>query len=461
MTTSASSASVLPRALNNGLIVRPSTARDTDDLLQLIDSVFRDMLADVPDVPETRMTRIARRVMSGTHPFMRPDDFTVVEDTRRSQRRIVGCTCLLRHTWEYEGIPFAVGRPEIIATYPEYRQQGLIRAIFAMVHERSAAQGQFVQAITGIPYFYRQFGYEYALDLWDTCVIPVARIQQHEAPLPAPSILRDATVEDVPFLQELYERRRRAGMVSQAIDAQWWRYQIETWRNNPQQDINAHVHIIADDTQHRQGYVITPVPQSTRYMQVWDLEMTEMTDEAYLRSAMPAVLRALYLRGVQERGVLRQDGALQELRFMLTRAHPVFRALHELYEPKQEPSYAWYVRVGDLPGFIAHIAPVLEARLAKAAYGNMHGELTLDFYRDGLRLIIDGGRVSAASWRRAVQYVKADAGLPPNVFLQLLFGHRTLTELRYAFPDVWVKDGAEQLLQALFPPKASWILPLW
>lgn len=458
MTISARSAQLFPPDSGSslsGLIVRPSTVQDTDDLLRLIDTVFSDMLVGEM---ETRMSHIARRVMSGKHPFMRPDDFTVVEDTRRAKQRIVGCTCLLRHTWEYNGVPFAVGRPEIIATYPEYRHQGLIRAIFAMVHERSAAQGQLVQAITGIPYFYRQFGYEYALDLWDTCVIPVASSAEREDTSPVTYSLRDATLADIPFLQKLYEQRRRAGLVSLVIDEQWWRYQIETRSNDPRQDINSHVQIIVDEASHPVGYVLTPVPQSKHYMQIWDMEVI---DDISLHAALPTVLQALTIHGTRERETLPQDGALSELRFMLTRAHPIFRALHELYQPKQAPAYAWYVRVGDLPRFLARVAPVLEARLAHAGSGNRRGELKLDFYRGGLRLLFDNGHVAAEAWQRSIRYVKADAGFPPNVFLQLLFGHRTLAELRYAYPDVWATEEAEQLLHTLFPAKASWILPLW
>ena len=53
----------------------------------------------------------------------------------------------------------------MVATRPAYRKRGLVRAVFEMAHARSAAKGELVQVITGIPYFYRQFGYEYALDL--------------------------------------------------------------------------------------------------------------------------------------------------------------------------------------------------------------------------------------------------------------------------------------------------------
>ena len=50
--------------------------------------------------------------------------------------------------------------------------------------------------------------------------------------------------------------------------------------------------------------------------------------------------------------------------------------------------------------------------------------------------------------------------MPPLVFLQLLFGHRSLEELRYAFPDVWADDTARPLLEALFPSRPSYAMPI-
>ncbi len=41
-----------------------------------------------------------------------------------------------------------------------------------------------------------------------------------------------------------------------------------------------------------------------------------------------------------------------------------------------------------------------------------------------------------------------------------LFGHRSIDELRHAFPDVWVNDKTGYVLKALFPARASFVLPL-
>ncbi|MDI7276725.1 MAG: hypothetical protein QME94_12165 [Anaerolineae bacterium] len=46
------------------------------------------------------------------------------------------------------------------------------------------------------------------------------------------------------------------------------------------------------------------------------------------------------------------------------------------------------------------------------------------------------------------------------MFLQLLFGHRSLDELRHAYADVWANAGVELLVNALFPARPSLVMPL-
>jgi hypothetical protein len=124
--------------------------------------------------------------------------------------------------------------------------------------------------------------------------------------------------------------------------------------------------------------------------------------------------------------------------------------------------YAFYLRVADLPRFLRHLAPVLERRLARSVMPGFSGELKLDFYREGVRLVFENGKLTgAADWQAPDTDQRwQGASFPPLVFLQLLFGYRSLEELRYAFPDCWTSDEAALLLNVLFPKKSSWVLPL-
>jgi hypothetical protein len=127
----------------------------------------------------------------------------------------------------------------------------------------------------------------------------------------------------------------------------------------------------------------------------------------------------------------------------------------------KENPYAWYVRVADVPKFIQLLAPVLERRLATSVVAGYSGELRFDFYRGGLRMVFERGTLrTVEDWRRPTWNANEDGGFPPLVFLQLLFGYRSLDALRSAFPDVWVNDTVELLVNTLFPYKPSRVLPL-
>jgi hypothetical protein len=90
------------------------------------------------------------------------------------------------------------------------------------------------------------------------------------------------------------------------------------------------------------------------------------------------------------------------------------------------------------------------------------GELILTFYESGLRLVFEAGRlVGIEEWKPVPDWQSGDAGFPKLTFLQLVFGYRTLTELKFAFADCWTKDDqAAVLLDILFPKKASRVWPI-
>jgi len=240
------------RDLGDGLVLRWSTQDDMEHIVQLCGQVFRDSAAEPLNA---HIMNTVRRLMSGYHPWMNPTDFAVIEDTHKEGNPIIACTCLWRHEWEYEGIPFGVGRPEIVASDPTYRRRGLVRALFETIHARSEAEGHLVQAITGIPYFYRQFGYEYALDLEGRRVTYLSIIPKAKEGEPEPYTLRTATVEDLALIMQAYNSRRATSMVWHNISERYWRYEIEAWQSNSEVEKSMHIQMIVDASGAPKGFL--------------------------------------------------------------------------------------------------------------------------------------------------------------------------------------------------------------
>ena len=121
--------SQMPIDLGDNLILRFACPEDVDALAEFNARVFEDEKVGVG----------IRGLMSGHHPTVKASDFTLVEDTHTN--KIVSSMCLISQTWAYRGIPFKLGRPEVVVTEPEYRRRGLVRKQFEVIHALSAAKG--------------------------------------------------------------------------------------------------------------------------------------------------------------------------------------------------------------------------------------------------------------------------------------------------------------------------------
>lgn len=442
------------RELGGGLLQRWSTLEDTENIAQLCGFVYRDREDEPLNI---NAIEAVRRHMSGHFPLMGPGDYAVIEDTTRQGNPLVACTCLWRLEWEYEGIAFRVGQPEFVVTHPDFRNRGLIRTLFEMLHARSEAEGHLAQVITGILYFYRQFGYEYALELEGRRVTYLSLIPKAKESTPELYSLRIATPEDIPLLIELYNRQRSASMVWNILSERFWRYQIKEETDPGFSGKQMCVRMIVDDADKVQGYLMLATRRWDKSLQVYALNIA---DGVSWQSVMASLLRALQTYGMQIPKVGSDVPTLNEISFFLGSQHPVYGVLGETLAPFYEPPYAWYVRVPDMLAFIRHIAPILEKRLANSAAAFYTGEFTIDFFRGGMHMVFEKGHIiHIEPWRAPVYKNTADASCPALVFLQLLFGYRSLDELRYAFPDVRVENSnAALLLNALFPKKYSWVM---
>ncbi|MFN8466925.1 MAG: GNAT family N-acetyltransferase [Caldilineaceae bacterium] len=448
--------------LGDGLVRRWSTAADLDKIAHCMATVFRgDAGEPLSPVHWARM----ELAFNTAFPLMGAGDCAVVEDTSHPDRPIVATACLWRQRWSYGGIDFGIGRPEYIATRAEYRNRGLIRGLMEMLHARSAECGDLVQAITGIPYYYRQFGYEYALDLWGIRRVYLADISPAGEGQQPEYRLRPALEGDTADLLALYNQRRAGSLVWCETDEAYWQYNVAAGDLPPICSLDPvycplvdRPQIIVDTAGTVCGYVAPePVRRGTA-LTIYDLELYPHVN---WQRVMPDLLRELAQLALNTpQRTPRGPGSEPaiELAFNLGRTHPAYEVLGTKLAARYEPPDGWYVRVPDVPAFLQHIGPVLEARLASSLLVGYSGDLKIDFYRGGLRLAFDQGKLkSAEPWQEALYGDECHAHFPPLIFLQLVFGYRSLDDLYAYFQDVWPKDEARLLLNTLFPKQPSWV----
>jgi hypothetical protein len=432
--------------LDDGLVLRRASPDDADALVK-----FNGEIHGEGEWDRRGLEDWTRDLISGEGPTFDIGDFTIVEDTRTSE--IVSSCCTISQTWTYEGIPFKVGRPELIGTKKEYRRKGLVRQQMAVLHQWSAERGELVQVITGIPYYYRQFAYEMTLNLGGGragYAIHVPELKEDEK---EPYRFRLAEEADIPFLLATYELGSQRSMISALWNQAQWHYELF---GKSKYNINRReFYIIEDANGDRVGFISTPPLKWGKNSVVENFELAP----GYAWSEVtPSVVRFLWQRG--EQLGKEQDQPNEMFGFWLGEEHPVYKVM-ETKLPRVRKPYAFYMRMPDLPAFLNKIKPVLERRLAGSAFENYTGELKLSVYREGLLMRFEKGMIVEISTLSNTDLENSDAHFPPLTFLHLVFGYRWLDEVKNIYPDCSTKDDETgNLLDVLFPKKPSTIWPI-
>jgi hypothetical protein len=294
-------------------------------------------------------------------------------------------------------------------------------------HDRSAARGHLAQVLIGIPYFYRQFGYQYAIEL------PRSRVVRT---VPSPGgghTVRTAGPGDLPAMAELQLATQRAADLSMPHSPACWRW------------------LVARDGSHQLIVERAGVPVATGRLTAPDDD-----DEAVLGEVAatdPAAAYALVAHAAAGTG-----GLLVKER----PGSPGGDALESLLAPPPRQAAQYYVRVPDVTALLEHLRPVLAARLAASELAGARGEVVVSFFRHHVRMSYAAGTVGEVRPAGVMQAPAAvgGAGVAPDLAGALVFGPHGIAGLAERHPDVYPGPN-EALLRTLFPPIRADLLTLY
>ena len=432
--------------LGDGLV---SYAARPDDVEQLV-ALNGEMHAEPGTTgPDEWIIEWTRDLFDLAHPTFRLDDTTVVEDTATGQ--IVSTVFTIPQWWSYAGTPLLVGRPELVATVPAYRRRGLIRAQFDAIHRRGDSAGEMLQFITGIPWYYRQFGYDYALDLPPNPTIRAGGAAIVSDPRWS---VRPATSDDVAFLAKVDSATAARSSFFRCVrDEATWHLELA---RRPGALLGCGVFVIEqlevpDNTPEPIGYAVHQTHPWGSQLPLRAFEL--LPGQSWLGPTAAVIAHAQQAA---------RDRSLAGVTLAWPDEHPALRCAYTCLAPPSGMNYGLYVRVPDLPAFLHAIVPVLDRRLAASPATNYSGDLRIDFYIEGLTMSFKDGRLaSVVPWRPDDSDDHGDAGMPRDAFVHMLLGNRTVTELEGTVADCSVNtDVGGLLLDVLFPrmPLDRWWL---
>ena len=335
--------------------------------------------------------------------------------------RVVSTATLLDETLALGQVTLPAGQVELVATDRAYEGRGLVRALMGWAHERSAARGHLLQVMIGIPYFYRLFGYAYAID------IPPAR-PLHQVPA-GRDVLRPARAGDIPALMALQDSTQADFVVRVPHSPPRWRW------------------LLAHKTS--TTYVVERQGTLVASARLTPPEGGLLLAEA---AAADADAATALLAGV----VHLAGGA--EIRVVDRRGTVTGRTWDPLLGPTRGGLEQYYLRLADIEGVLRAVRAVLESRLRDS--GLEASEVVLSTFGRHYRWPVgsDGalGPLRAGGPMQAPGSAGA-VGVAPDALGALLFGQRGLAGLTALRPDVYAGD-ASPLYEALFPPVTADLL---
>ncbi len=436
----------MQKQLANGLILRSLSEGYASDR-EGLPRIYTDVNCEGdPEEVKQAVVYWTQDLMEG-HATVTPDDIFVVVDPAHEDR-IASATILIPQTWRYEDIPLLVGRPELVATYPQYRGQGLVRALFEAVHERSAALGHHIQAITGIPHFYRQFGYTMAVDLGDHASFPFYNLSDPAADTQPAFTLRPATPDDIPNMTTWYNLMARDRLLTELHSPDEWRYEIMGRHSGSAQVMDYQI-------------IVNAAGIAVGYLELFPFLFDKYTtrcsgyvvgeESSYLETFEP-VMQAL------KQWAITRYGTCPEL---VTFGSGIHESLDRLIDRTaganlRSREYMWYVRVPETIAFLRHIQPVLERRLINSGAHRYTGELKIGFYDlTGINIKFERGSITTIEPMRGKDGY--DISFPWHMLWNVVFGQHSYDDIRPILPEVWASPKAAVLLDALFPKKKSWL----
>jgi hypothetical protein len=372
------------------------------------------------------------------HPNTRPEHWLFVEDEATGQ--VVSSLSLIPWTWCYQGVEIKAGEMGIVGTLEAYRRRGLIRALTGRFKEL-LRKGEFdLSHIQGIPYFYRQFGYEYAMPLEGGWHIQLHQISDPRAGEPVLCDFRLATDQDVPTLARLYDQAA--------------------------QDLDIH----AARTEDEWRYLLGPSTKTEMDAQTWLLLGARDQDLGYIRVPKEGFGNGLIVSEVSR---LRPELALATLRFLkklsVDRVKPYIRlnvpdtcSLVQVARTQgahDAGRYAWQIHLVDVARLLRKLATVFERRLAVSALAGLSKTVCLDLYREAFELRFREGNlvsVEPVSVRNGIPI-----RMPPLLLAPLLLGYKSRQDLARNYPDFSAGGEGELMADILFPKLRSFIYTIY
>lgn len=394
---------------------KPESADDYEDLYKLMDSAFGD--EDVRGIT---------RRFAENHPEMSNEDFFMV----KKGNEVAAGLILLPQKWVIDGVEVKVAEMGCVGTRPEHRRKRLQWILNDQFDSYARENGFDLCVLAGIPYFYRQFGYQYAVDLDIATQIECKKIPKNDS-----NLMRRKPLEaDISQMDKILRKTQEEYFVKSIRTPEIWRMQEETGTYGGD--------VFKSTVLGREGELVGYY----RYV-IDDKNSTLYVRELGYIGASVEEVASSFRRHAEEKG-------LAKIKTAVAHIDPISVYLRKLGATVNR-AYAWQIKPLDLFGLMDKMRPAFEKRIVESQFKGLTKVLRFNFFKFAVKMEIENGAIK--NMEKYYNEEKRTLGFNPYAFIQLITGYRSWKELTKAYPDFWVRENLGDLIDVMFPTGPGYI----
>lgn len=347
--------------------------------------------------------------------------------------------------WNYENIPLQNLELGWVGTLKEYRRRGLNRLL--QTHFDSVLfNGKYdLSTIQGIPYYYRQFGYDFVIPMDRTVWTRTNQIPPFDTNKPPEYMklkIRLAEKKDIPAMMELFDEHNRDLLVYVPRSKELWEIQEKYKR------------------QFENEFLTYVVIDSSKTIGYFRLVKNISKDSSPNKSTMNVIESSIpTYDGVLRVSQFIREEALQSNVPLLSSQGPSCNTLSKVMENfggYVGDGWKYQIRIPNMVEFLKKISPVLEKRLEGTMFEGITYDVAMNTFQNCYVLKFINGKIVDVT-DLGPQEVDENRAFrsPPLDLVRLVLGVYSIKELKQNNIDFIVSSSVRLIVETLFPKLES------
>ncbi len=344
--------------------------------------------------------------------------------------KMVSSIILAPLEWDLDGILIPICEMDLVGTLTQYRKRGLIGILNEVYEVIMEQKGYVFSVIRGVPYYYRKFGYEFALNLDERIVlnndqIPSKKVEEIS--------IRKATIQDLDFIKSIYNNQNKKFFITNRFSRKNFYYKFMN---------------VDFDNNFSSTYLIEV---KGRLKSFFSLGMSY--DSIGYSLVVPEVNEECMIKIVQFVNTLNKEK--DQIVFQINSDTKFSQYICSI-GGKKSSGYGWQIRIPNIKKFLHAISPVLEQRIERSSYKGLTQNVVISDYKEIFTLIFKNGKIEDIEVKKGYPFPgSCDVQIPNSFLIKLLLSDRNFEEIKYIVRDSILKPGSEELIKILFPKKPS------